>query len=1183
MNEILQKLKNTAQVGNKSTDLSSILIKAEQSDQDINFNNFKKFEDLEKEFEDLTAFNNQLKSKTQLQGTSQNKLQLKNVQSELFKIENNKRMNEEERLRAKLNILVQDRHDKIMQESIEVKFAQNINEIATTKLRTKSTFKLNQQKREKGLSNRRYRDIIENEQDPLLGIFSDNKLKNLFQGDRGQKVLNTHSLDFLHLDFKQDINRITQEMIEQAQQSQFGKELIQKSELNHHKYVPDLAVRMISKNLQMLEQFDMIQYNSKSNFNSQNQQAKNYLTTSENYNTNNDSIDIYNYEDSQDRHTSKSHMKRTGSFKSFQAYATQSPQQISNPFNTNQIYPNANLIKVNITGEYPTLFFCYENSNDSQMRNKYQSKNNQIGIKSDQKNQTQMSLVEKLTVQFGRQLNTDFTQLERRYLKNLKKSSQESEKDQKQYNMHDLFKLKKLKCFNKVYKPKVLAVTTQSSTGQKFDPKRKNRKASDLKAQKEPNIKLEVIKEFLFEEEDDQFQSMYLNYIGLGGVGISDNLESSNGQSQIISPRGALIEGLGGMIGGIQKGRSGNQNMENSDDSKELQFIDFMGLGNRNDRLIERDAFVSPFENIMFFDELPEEESYDYQLIEELFNPQKKIRISKVTADRSRGKSLAGLMSRIDTANLDDSDSSIQENQTYVALQKYQFNQILKGSESQEALNRDINGDNNLERQKTTRRSQKKLKFDMSQLVEFFDPIRKKKGPLSKNKISNKIKDKGSTQKHGIVNKKVPTDNSTQNEHGAITFYSNVSKQKSRRNAFHPRWVMMRGFNLYWYRSPIEKQQKGQIILPSQNIQLVKVGKNQCFMISKDEQGQGRLLRFQDNEQNHDFKNKLTNMIQYKIYLEIVNRKNNEKLDMQLIDFFKESGNHKLEMHDKYLNEEYKLLCLNEALLAHSKLTQLILVNCGLSDDSLDLMLNKLSSRKNNIWHIDLSQNELTQHSIPSICYYIKSEHGLGLRSLLINRNTIYDAGLQNLAVGLFERYQLLESRNSNLSTIPIPIQRLGISDTKFTDNGFKYLLQRFEALYLRNMHNTRDFENLMEIDISRNNISETSLKYLADILRKFNGFKSINMQSLLDMKSDNGWIEFCKALRETQSLQSIDLSKNFLSAIVIQELLHSVIDNYVISEINIDIKGKNIPFGFSNNTLMSMFQIYLTKENIDL
>jgi hypothetical protein len=46
--------------------------------------------------------------------------------------------------------------------------------------------------------------------------------------------------------------------------------------------------------------------------------------------------------------------------------------------------------------------------------------------------------------------------------------------------------------------------------------------------------------------------------------------------------------------------------------------------------------------------------------------------------------------------------------------------------------------------------------------------------------------------------------------------------------------------------------------------------------------------------------------------------------------------------------------------------------------------------------------------------------------------------------------------------------------------------MQRFEAIYLRNLSSTKDYENLMDINLSRNSLTEASIKYLADILRKF-------------------------------------------------------------------------------------------------
>ena len=81
----------------------------------------------------------------------------------------------------------------------------------------------------------------------------------------------------------------------------------------------------------------------------------------------------------------------------------------------------------------------------------------------------------------------------------------------------------------------------------------------------------------------------------------------------------------------------------------------------------------------------------------------------------------------------------------------------------------------------------------------------------------------------------------------------------------------------------------------------------------------------------------------------------------------------------------------------------------------------------------------------------------------------------------------------------------------------------------------------------------------------------------------DIGFVELAKALRENHSLVKLDLSKNSLSHSVIQELLNSLSENYVISEIIIDAKGKSLPVGFSNSTLMSMYQIFIAREAVFL
>lgn len=135
-------------------------------------------------------------------------------------------------------------------------------------------------------------------------------------------------------------------------------------------------------------------------------------------------------------------------------------------------------------------------------------------------------------------------------------------------------------------------------------------------------------------------------------------------------------------------------------------------------------------------------------------------------------------------------------------------------------------------------------------------------------------------------------------------------------------------------------------------------------------------------------------MIYFKLYLESCQNKN-QKMDTQIVHFFCDPYLVSCTFKDKYLNEEHKIRWLFDSMTVHWRLTELRLVNCGLSDDSLDLLLSKLKSYKNHLTSLDLSQNDLTQHSMPSLTNYMKHENGWKLTTLILNRNTLYDAGIQ--------------------------------------------------------------------------------------------------------------------------------------------------------------------------------------------
>jgi len=73
---------------------------------------------------------------------------------------------------------------------------------------------------------------------------------------------------------------------------------------------------------------------------------------------------------------------------------------------------------------------------------------------------------------------------------------------------------------------------------------------------------------------------------------------------------------------------------------------------------------------------------------------------------------------------------------------------------------------------------------------------------------------------------------------------------------------------------------------------------------------------------NREFKNRVANMIAYKLYLEACQKKN-QRLDPLIVDFFCDLNHTTLSFKDKFLDEEHKVKSvLGEASLAqnHPKL-----------------------------------------------------------------------------------------------------------------------------------------------------------------------------------------------------------------------------------------------------------------------
>ena len=124
-----------------------------------------------------------------------------------------------------------------------------------------------------------------------------------------------------------------------------------------------------------------------------------------------------------------------------------------------------------------------------------------------------------------------------------------------------------------------------------------------------------------------------------------------------------------------------------------------------------------------------------------------------------------------------------------------------------------------------------------------------------------------------------------------------------------------------------------------------------------------------------------------------------------------------------------------------------------------------------------------------------------------------------------------------------------------------------------------------MSLDVSQNLLSDASIKSFASLLMKnFQGLSSVNLSSIKKMNSkDTGYIDLAKALRENKSLVSLDLRENEIHDSSLQKIFEALENNFVLSEVKIDIKRKKVPISFSSYPLMSMYEFTTSLEDIYL
>jgi hypothetical protein len=82
---------------------------------------------------------------------------------------------------------------------------------------------------------------------------------------------------------------------------------------------------------------------------------------------------------------------------------------------------------------------------------------------------------------------------------------------------------------------------------------------------------------------------------------------------------------------------------------------------------------------------------------------------------------------------------------------------------------------------------------------------------------------------------KVKTDDTKFDEIGMVNFYGVVTKHRSGTSKFHERYMVMRGFNIYWYKNINAEAQKGMCPVPNKPIVAEMINNKKCFALQKED------------------------------------------------------------------------------------------------------------------------------------------------------------------------------------------------------------------------------------------------------------------------------------------------------------------------------------------------------------
>ena len=414
---------------------------------------------------------------------------------------------------------------------------------------------------------------------------------------------------------------------------------------------------------------------------------------------------------------------------------------------------------------------------------------------------------------------------------------------------------------------------------------------------------------------------------------------------------------------------------------------------------------------------------------------------------------------------------------------------------------------------------------------------------------------------------------------GIVTLAAPIYKQIKNTDKVHFRWLVLRGFNLYWYRSADHHAAKGIIPLPTKPIIELMVKKRSMFKLPE---GLGRNLTFELKDVGIVWRRLLANQIAFQYYYDFVD-KEKMKVSNNLVKFFENEASNKLDMSDlgikkiNVYNEnafegkmEIFFDLLIDALVYHNKLRELNLAKTMIGPNVLHKLIEALGEGVRNfkLESLNLERNAMNFQALVALEKYLISDNSSDLKYLCLNYNDLYDQGVMHLAQTLYNRHQVMLEKK--LDRYNFPLVRLGLLNVKMSDQGFFGLINQMEKMHKLNKNKgIIEYVTYLELNVSENLISENSIKGLCHLLEDFNG---ISILELGKCKKIKGYIfkSLMNVVKNNYSITYLNYEENEIDLDGFIMLLDLLEENYIIKKIKF-----SIPYALYEKMLGAIRQTY--------